>query len=46
MGWSANGFCSPGRGGHGNLVFDPNAPNWDFNVASIQMSEWAILEGL
>lgn len=32
---------------HGNLVFDPNAPNdWDFNVALIQMSEWAILEGL
>ncbi|KAL4067914.1 hypothetical protein J3A83DRAFT_4097639 [Scleroderma citrinum] len=32
---------------HGNLIFDPNAPNdWDCNIALIQMSEWVVLEGL
>ncbi|KAG6332044.1 hypothetical protein ID866_7047 [Astraeus odoratus] len=32
---------------HGNLIFDPNAQNdWDCNIALIQMSEWAVLEGL
>lgn len=32
---------------HGNLIFDPNAPNdWDCNITLIQMSEWIILEGL
>ncbi|KAH7889396.1 hypothetical protein F5I97DRAFT_1801122 [Phlebopus sp. FC_14] len=32
-------FCE-----HGNLVFDPNAPNdWDNNIALVQMSEWLIL---
>lgn len=35
-------FCE-----HGNLVFDPNAPNdWDCNIALIQFSEWVVLEGL
>ncbi|KAI6132145.1 hypothetical protein EDD16DRAFT_1891250 [Pisolithus croceorrhizus] len=35
-------FCE-----HGNLVFDPNAPNdWDCNIALIQLSEWVVLEGL